>query len=181
MTSEKTRDWSRPLRNPFVIGWLVMLVLVLSVNLFMVNMAIVTNPGLVKTDLDHAERSVAQIIRMDNKLKSLGWHLELNIPLLTQNQPQAVQARIATRDGKTIVGDRATLFYYRPADKHFDGKVELKRDSEGVFTGTLKLPLKGKWDVVLEVDKDKDTYQLGRSLWVREAPSVPSKQGGAHP
>jgi nitrogen fixation protein FixH len=50
----KRKDWSQPLKNPFVIGWLVMLVLVLSVNLFMVNMAIVTNPGLVKNDLYHA-------------------------------------------------------------------------------------------------------------------------------
>ncbi len=179
MTHEKTKDWSRPLRNPFVIGWLVMLVLVLSVNLFMVNMAIVTNPGLVKTDLDHAERSVAQIIRMDNKLKSLGWHLELNIPMLTQNQPQPIQARIATRDGKTIVGDRATLFYYRPADKHFDGQLVLTRNAEGVFTGTLTLPLKGKWDVVLEIYKDKDTYQLGRSLWVSEDKGNEKKTTGA--
>ncbi|SIN69333.1 Nitrogen fixation protein FixH [Sulfurivirga caldicuralii] len=168
MTTEKKRDWSRPLRNPFVIGWLVMLVLVLSVNLFMVNMAIVTNPGLVKTDLDHAEQSVAQIIRMDRKLESLGWHLELNIPLLTQNERVPVEARIATRDGHTIVGDKATLFYYRPADKRFDGQVEMIRNKDGVFTGSLKLPLKGKWDVVLEIHKGEDTYQLGRSLWVQE-------------
>jgi len=172
MSQPNRKDWSRPLRNPFIIGWLVMLVVVLSVNLFMVNMAIVTNPGLVKTDLDHAERSVAQIIRMDNKLKRLGWHLELNIPLLTQNAPQTIQARIATRSGKTIVGDTATLFYYRPADKRYDGQVQLKRDAEGVFIGTLTLPLKGKWDVVLEIHKDKDVYQLGRSLWVREARSA---------
>lgn len=168
MITEKKKDWSRPLRNPFVIGWLVMLVLVLSVNLFMVNMAIVTNPGLVKTDLDHAERSVAQIIRMDHKLAAMGWHLELTIPMLTQNKPQPVQARIATREGETIVGDRATLFYYRPADKRFDGKIQLKRNKAGIFTGTLSLPLKGKWDVVLEIHKENDTYQLGRSLWVQE-------------
>jgi nitrogen fixation protein FixH len=175
----KKRDWSRPLRNPFVIGWLVMLVLVLSVNLFMVNMAIVTNPGLVKTDLDHAERSVAQIIRMDNKLKSLGWHLELNISVLTQDEQVPVEARIATRDGHTIVGDKATLFYYRPSDAHFDGQVELSRDRDGVFTGSLKLPLKGKWDVVLEIHKGEDTYQLGRSLWVqqKDTPNTAAETG----
>lgn len=168
MTTQERKNWSHPLRNPFVIGWLVMLVLVLSMNLFMVNMAIVTNPGLVKTDLDHAERSVAQIIRMDNKLSAFGWHLELAIPRLTQNQSIPVQARIATKSGETIVADQATLFYYRPADQNFDGQIQLTRNKAGVFTGTLSLPLKGKWDVVLEILKGEDTYQLGRSLWVGE-------------
>ncbi|WP_294949660.1 FixH family protein [Sulfurivirga sp.] len=168
MSGEK-KDWSRPWRNPFVIGWLVMLVLVLSVNLFMVNMAIVTNPGLVKTDLDHAEASVVEILRREKDLQSKGWALDLKIPLLTQNEPAPVQARIYIKDGgATVVGDSATLFYYRPADKRQDGQIVLKRQPDGTFAGILKLPLKGKWDVVLEITKDGETYQLGRSLWVEE-------------
>jgi nitrogen fixation protein FixH len=112
-------------------------------------------------------------------LKSLGWHLELNISVLTQDEQVPVEARIATRDGHTIVGDKATLFYYRPSDAHFDGQVELSRDRDGVFTGSLKLPLKGKWDVVLEIHKGEDTYQLGRSLWVqqKDTPNTAAETG----
>ena len=170
------RDWSRPWKNPFVIGWFVMLILVLSVNLFMVNMAIVTNPGLVKTDLDHAEEHVVEILRRERQLESKGWALDLQIPNLTQNQAQTVTARIRTRDGATVVADRAILFYYRPADKNRDGQVELSRQADGTFTGTLKLPLKGKWDVVLEIHKGEELYQLGRSLWVQPDKSAPAKR-----
>ncbi len=165
----KEKDWSRPLRNPFIIGWLVMLVLVLSVNLFMVNMAIVTNPGLVKNDLDHAEASVVDILRRQRDLESKGWSLDLQIPLLEENKAAPIRARIMTRDGSTVVGDGAVLFFYRPADKRQDGHVVLKRQPDGSFAGELKLPLKGKWDVVLEIRKGDMTYQLGRSLWVQDA------------
>ncbi len=165
----KQKDWSKPLKNPFIIGWLVMLVLVLSVNLFMVNMAIVTNPGLVKNDLDHAEASVADILRREKDLQSRGWSLDLQIPLLTQNRPVTVRARIQTRDGGTVVAERAVLYYYRPADRRQDGQIELARQPDGTFSGQLELPLKGKWDVVLEITKDGTTYQLGRSLWVQAA------------
>ena len=170
------RNWSRPWKNPFVIGWFVMLILVLSVNLFMVNMAIVTNPGLVKTDLDHAEEHVAEILRRERQLENKGWALDLQIPKLTQNQAQTITARIHTRDGATVVADQATLFYYRPADKNQDGQVALTRQADGTFTGTLKLPLKGKWDVVLEIHKGKDLYQLGRSLWVEPEKTAPAKR-----
>jgi len=163
------KDWSRPLKNPFVIGWLVMLVLVLSVNMFMVNMAIVTNPGLVKNDLDHAEASVVEILRRQQDLEAKGWSMDLQIPLLQEKKPVDIQARIMTRDGVTIVGDEAILFYYRPADQSQGGQVKLTRQPDGSFTGELTLPLKGKWDVVLEIKKGEMTYQLGRSLWVEEA------------
>lgn len=170
------RNWSRPWKNPFVIGWFGMLVLVLSVNLFMVNMAIVTNPGLVKTDLDHAEEHVAEILRRERLLESRGWALDLQIPRLVQNQPQSIMARIRTRDGATVVADRATLFYYRPADQQQDGQVELTRQADGTFSGTLKLPLKGKWDVVLEIHKGEELYQLGRSLWVQPEQTAPAER-----
>jgi nitrogen fixation protein FixH len=106
------------------------------------------------------------VLRRQRDLESRGWALDLQIPLLQQNKPTPVQARIMTRDGSTVVGDQAILFYYRPADKRQDGQVELKRQADGSFVGELNLPLKGKWDVVLEIKKGDTTYQLGRSLWV---------------
>lgn len=169
------KRWDKPLKNPFVIGWLVMLVLVLSVNLFMVNMAIVTNPGLVKNDLDHAEASVVQILQREKKLEALGWALDLQLPIMKQGEPAQVVARIYDKKrGGTIVGDEATLFYYRPADKRADGQVILKRQPDGTFAGTLQLPLKGKWDLILEIKKGEDLFQLGRSIWVQE--KEPAKQ-----
>ncbi len=164
------KRWDKPLKNPFVIGWLVMLVLVLSVNLFMVNMAIVTNPGLVKNDLDHAEASVVDMLRREMKLKNLGWALDLQMPVLIQHAPAQVVARIYDKKrGATIVGDEAVLFYYRPSDPSADGQITMTRQPDGTFTGTLALPLKGKWDVILEIKKGEDVYQLGRPIWVQES------------
>ncbi|WP_232023459.1 FixH family protein [Thiomicrorhabdus aquaedulcis] len=62
------RDWSVAWKNPFIIGWAVILTVVLTVNFFMVSMAIVTNPGLVIDDFTNRVKTW-----MSSWLKTKKW------------------------------------------------------------------------------------------------------------
>jgi nitrogen fixation protein FixH len=165
----KQKDWSVAWKNPFVVGWFVILVIVVSVNFFMVSMAIVTFPGLTISDYYEKGQDMGQIIARRKKMEALGWDMDINIPILTQGKSQQVVVTVRDKSGKAMDVDTAILYYYRPSDKNYDGQLKLAHSSKtGVYQGTINLPLKGKYDFVMEVTKGKDVFNLGRSVMVQD-------------
>lgn len=171
-TPEKTRDWSVAWKNPFVLMWFGILVIVLTVNFFMVSMAIVTAPGLTIPDYYEKGKDMGKIIAQREHMKQLGWQMNIDLPILTQGKDQQVIVTVLDKSGRKMNVDTAVLYYYRPSDKNFDGKLPLKTTgSTGVYQGVINLPLKGKYDIVMEVTKNKEVFNLGRSIMVQDKAS----------
>lgn len=169
LTPEKKRDWSIAWKNPFVIGWISILIVVVTVNFFMVSMAIVTAPGLTISDYYEKGKDMGKIIAMREHMKQLGWKLNIDLPILTQGKDQSFDVTVLDKSGKAMNVDTAILYYYRPSDKNYDGQLTLKPGAgTGVYQGKIKLPLKGKYDLVMEVTKGKEVFNLGRSIMVQE-------------
>lgn len=168
-TTEKKRDWSVAWKNPFVLMWFGILVVVVTVNFFMVSMAIVTAPGLTIPDYYEKGKDMGKIIALREHMKELGWQMDIDLPLVTQNKDQSVKVTVRDKSGRAMNVDTAVLYYYRPSDKNYDGELKLTHGTDtGVYTGTLNLPLKGKYDLVMEVTKGKEVFNLGRSIMVQE-------------
>lgn len=164
-----TRDWSVAWKNPLVIFWFVILLIVLMVNFFMVSMAVVTNPGLVIDDYYERGKNHAEIMAKRIESEKLGWQLNVDMPLLTEGKAQSVQLSIMDKQNQQMNVDTATLYYYRPSDRNLDGSIELaKSDQNGVYKAEFMLPLKGKWDLIVEVVKGEDKYSIGRSIMVQD-------------
>lgn len=169
LTPAKKRDWSIAWKNPFVIGWISILIVVVTVNFFMVSMAIVTAPGLTISDYYEKGKDMGKIIAMREHMKQLGWKLNVDLPILTQGRDQNFSVTVLDKSGKTMNVDTAILYYYRPSDKNYDGELKLKPSSRmGIYQGKINLPLKGKYDLVMEVTKGKEVFNLGRSIMVQE-------------
>lgn len=171
MTKAKqdTRDWSVAWKNPFVIVWFVILVIVLSVNFFMVSMAIVTNPGLVVEDYYEQGKRMDVVLAQQQRMEKIGWQLNIDVPILSEGKPDLVKLHVVDKDNKPIDVETAILYYYRPSDKNLDGQVTLdKTDNAGEYTKEFSLPKKGKWDLIMEVTKGDIRINMGRSIMVQD-------------
>ncbi|WP_029406597.1 FixH family protein [Thiomicrorhabdus sp. Milos-T2] len=166
---QDTRDWSVAWKNPFVIAWVVILVIVLSVNFFMVSMAIVTNPGLVVDDYYEQGKHMDEILAEQKRMEKIGWQLNVNLPILTESKADEVKLSVVDKEGNPIDVEKAILYYYRPSDRNLDGQITMKKmDGMGQYEQTITLPLKGKWDLIMEVTKGDIRINVGRSIMVQD-------------
>ena len=169
--AEKTdqRDWSNVWKNPFVIAWVTILTIVLAVNFFMVSMAIVTNPGLVIEDFYEKGKNMDKILAERKRMEALGWQLNVDLPLMSEGKSQLVTLKVTDKDGQPLAVDTAVLYYYRPSDKNLDGEQALSPAGQtGVYSTEFSLPLKGKWDLIMEVNQGDNRYSIGRSIMVQD-------------
>lgn len=163
------RDWSVAWKNPFVIFWVLILLTVLMVNFFMVSMAIVTNPGLVIDNFYERGQNHAATLAKRQEMDKMGWQLKVDLPELSEAKAEIIQLQILDKNNQAFDVDSATLYYYRPSNLNLDGSVELIRtESTGHYVTEFSLPLKGKWDFIVEVIKGDKKVSIGQSFMVKD-------------
>jgi len=166
---QDTRDWSIAWKNPFVIAWFVILLIVLTVNFFMVSMAIVTNPGLVIDDYYEQGKRMDVILAEQRRMEQIGWQLEIDMPVLKEGESKHITLNVLDKESNPISVDTAILYFYRPSDRTLDGKIEMKPLSgTGQYEQEFSLPLKGKWDLIMEVTQGETRFNIGRSIMVQD-------------
>ena len=166
---EDTRDWSVAWKNPFVIAWMVILVVVLAVNFFMVSMAIVTNPGLVIDDYYEQGKRMDVILAEQKRMEKIGWQFNIDMPILSEGKSQTVTLQVLDKNNQPFDVDSAMLYYYRPSDRELDGEIKmLPTGNTGEYQQEFSLPLKGKWDLIMEVEKGDIRFNVGRSIMVQD-------------
>lgn len=168
-TPVANKNWSVAWKNPFVIFWFAIMIIVLFVNFFMVSMAIVTMPGLTVPDFYEKGKNMSSILEKRKHMETLGWEMQIDLPILEAGKDQMVTLKMIDKEGRLFNVDSAVLYFYRPSDIKYDGELTLQSTGEsGVYQGILNLPIKGKYDLVMEVTKGEEVYNLGRSIMVQE-------------
>lgn len=163
------RDWSVAWKNPFVISWFVILTVVVSVNFFMVSMAIVTNPGLVVEDFYEKGKNMSESLAHQKRMDEMGWQFQVDMPILKEGKTDIVTLKVLDKEGQALPIDTAVLYYYRPSDKKLDGEQVLSpTGSVGEFSSQFTLNTKGKWDLLIEVKQGDLTNRIGRSIMVQD-------------
>lgn len=154
------------LRNPWVLGWIGAIVLVLLVNVGFIVTAIVTNPGLVDKNYYQRGRDLeAEIVSMRRAYKRLGWQMTLAAeqpPVL--GQPTRYTFRVVDREGRPVEGDRAVISAYRPSDAKADFRGEMQRIAPGLYSADLTFPLKGRWELIATLHKGKDALHVTQHI-----------------
>lgn len=167
---QDTRNWSVAWKNPFVIAWMVILTTVLIVNFFMVSMAIVTNPGLVIDDFYEQGKNMDELLAKNKKMEEMGWQLKTELPILQEGKADTVTLQVLDKQGNAMAVDSAILYFYRPSDRKLDGKLQLTavEGQLGAFSAPISFPLKGKWDLIMEVTQGELVFNMGRSIMVKD-------------
>lgn len=158
----------RALRNPWVLGWLALVAVVLGVNIFMITLAFVTNPGLVSKDYYEKGRSYERTVQSRMAARSaLGWDLALEAPgQIVLQRPAAFRLHVADKVGLPLGGAEVTMRAFRPSDADADFVMPLAEVTAGQYVGDLQFPLKGVWDLIVEVRQGENSYEIARRVSV---------------
>lgn len=156
----------RAFRNPWVLGWLGAIILVLGVNVTMITIAVLTNPGLVVEDYYEQGRDWEKTINSQLAARnSLGWQVSLQTPKPARAGQPGLYRFVATDQvGVPLTGAQVTLHLYRPSDASADFDVQLNEVRPGQYEASIAFPLKGIWDLNVKVIRGDDSYDVKRRL-----------------
>lgn len=152
----------RALRNPWVLSWIALVVIVLGVNIAMITLAVTTNPGLVDKDYYEKGRNFENNVHKQIAARNaLGWSGRLDIAdQLNRNKPAAVRFSIVDDKGLPLSGLKVALVNYRPSDANADFISDLKEFSPGQYETTVSYPLKGLWELTLRVTQQDQQFDM---------------------
>lgn len=159
------------LRNPWVLGWIGFVMIVLAVNVGLILLARSSNPGLVdKNYYDHGRDFERNSLKNSSARESLGWDARLETPdHIVMAQPASLRFTVMDNRGLPLSGAEITVTAYRPADAAADFQVAMHPVASGRYQTDIIFPLKGTWDLIVKVKRGADGYDLTRRISVHQS------------
>jgi nitrogen fixation protein FixH len=154
-------------RNPWVLGWIAMVTIVFSVNIYFITTAFTTTPGLVSKHYYDAGRDLEERINSRAAERSkLGWSLELETGEIHMARPATFRLGARDKAGKPLTGAQVVAHAYRPSDSAADFSTSLFEKSPGQYEAMVTFPLKGRWDLVVDVKQGESNSEVPRRIAV---------------
>ena len=153
-------------KNPWVLSWIGLIVVVLAVNITMVVLAIATNPGLIRSDYYERGRDVERTI-LTRLAEGPQWTMSIDLPADARAE-ETTKVRFAVVDkvGQPVSAERVTYFAYRPSDATRDFSAPMTQQAPGLYEAEVSFPLGGVWDTVVSIEQDGKEHTLGQRISV---------------
>ncbi|TVQ84974.1 MAG: nitrogen fixation protein FixH [Chromatiaceae bacterium] len=153
-------------RNPWVRAWIAMILVVFLVNMTMVALAFITNPGLVVADYYERGQQMEQTIAT-RLAETPQWTMSLDVPADIQAQaPRMLRFFVVDRAGQPVHLEQATFFAYRPSDAHQDFSRPMREEAPGRYAVEVSFPLPGVWDSLIEAHSDGAGHLFDQRIMV---------------
>ncbi len=161
-----SQNSKQALRNPWVLGWLGLLITVVLVNVAFIVTAFNTTPGLVDKDYYEKGRDVEKNFLKKKQMHArLGWEAKLTLPdEVYVAQETSFSVNVVDAAGMPLRGASARIQAYRPSDADADYITDMSVVADGVFQSRLSLPLKGIWDIRILVKRGEDEMEISRRI-----------------
>lgn len=159
-----SQDNPKALKNPWVLGWLALVVIVLAVNIGFISLAFITNPGLVdKNYYEKAEDYEENLVKYRTARASLGWNYQAAFPANPViNQKTLYRLSAVDKTGLPLAGAKINIVAYRPSDASADFEISLSEVDAGIYEGYITYPLKGIWEITTKIERGTDHYDFIR-------------------
>ena len=163
--NSKKQSWYK---SPWVIGWLLLVIIVLSVNAFMIYQSVNNYPGLVVDDFyergqDYEENIVT---KLENNQR---WETEFKLTDIHVNKKTVIDFAISDQHGKPAIAEKITLFAYRPANAKKDFSVAMTlSENKQYYQATLVFDSKGKWDLLASAVIDGTEVNYAKNIFVKD-------------
>ncbi len=166
MTNKISQDNPRAWRNPWVIGWVTLVAVVLLVNIVMISLAITTNPGLVSEDYYERGRDYEKNVTTKIAARhALAWSISADFPgSPVMNNNEKYRFTVVDKQGVPVSNGQVSASIYRPSDVNADFKVEMSEIVPGVYSGDINFPLKGRWEITISLKRGDDVYDFTRRV-----------------
>jgi len=163
-----SQDNKRAMRNPWVLGWLALLTTVIAVNVIFIVTAFKTSPGLVDEKYYEKGRDVEENFHKKMEARNrLGWDIQLQIPSeIMLGQATTYSVNIVDKVGLPVRDADVKLQAYRPSDASADILLPMETVTHGVYQTRISLPLKGIWDLKVQVTHGEDELDITRRISV---------------
>lgn len=162
-----SQENSQALRNPWVLGMLIFLLVFLAVNAVFIYTAFKTAPSLVVEDFYERGEAYEQMQEQIAREKALGWSGVLMVPANSRvNQVQTYEAFIQGKNSAGLLLDSVMLYAYRPSDKNADFSAEMHKSATGSYVTDISFNLPGTWDIIVEAKRGEDEFTITRRIQI---------------
>lgn len=148
-------------RNPWFLGMLAAILVVLGVNGAFIWLATHNSSSLVDREYSTRDRkSDAAVLNDLRAHKALAWKITIKQPKgITMNLPAAYEIGVADREGEPVSG-AMDVEAYRPSDAGRDFTTAFKEVSPGNYQGYISFPLKGYWELRIRIKRGEDLFEI---------------------
>ncbi|MDP2760002.1 MAG: FixH family protein [Sideroxyarcus sp.] len=149
------------LRNPWLLGMLGLILLVLTVNTIFIWFATHNQSTLVDREYKTKDRKTnTQMLSELGRQQALAWQTTINKPKeLIQGKPTLYQISIADKNGQPVSGEME-VEAYRASDASRDFVTLFKEVSAGNYQGYVNFPLKGYWELHIHLQRGADEFSV---------------------
>ena len=162
-----SQENNQALKNPWVLGVIGFLLVVISVNSFLIYMAFKQPPNLVVDNFYERGKAYAMKEAAVEQEKLLGWSGVVMAPPETRvNQRQPYEVLIQGKNSVALTLDSVTLFAYRPSDMTADFSVPMNQMSAGRYSADITFELPGNWDLIVEAKSGEDEFLITRRIYI---------------
>jgi len=157
-----SQDNPQALRNPWVIGWLAIIVVFLTVNALFAVMAVVSSPGLVVDDYYEQGRQYERnALKMLAAEKALQWEMNFEVPKkLKVGTPDVFRFSAVDKRGLPIKNANVSVLAYRPSDANADFVTLFEEIAPGLYQADIGFLLPGIWDIKLQITYEDIEYRM---------------------
>ena len=159
------------LRNPWLLGMIGAIILVLGVNSIFIWFATHNRSTLVDRDYNTKDRKTnAAVINDLQDQKALAWKAVVKQPkTIVTGSPAGYEISVVDREGVPVDGT-VEVTAYRASDESKDFSTVFREVSPGNYQGFLSFPLKGYWELRIRVKRGKEIFEVGTDKFMVAAP-----------
>ena len=156
-----SQDNKSGLRNPWFLGMLAAIIVVLGVNGAFIWLAMHKRSSLVDREYSTRDRkSDAAVLGDLRSHKALAWKTTIRQPKdITVNSPATYEIGVADREGDPVSG-AMEVEAYRPSDAGKDFATAFKEVLPGNYQGYINFPLKGYWELRIRIKRGEDVFEV---------------------
>ena len=148
------------LRNPWLLGMIALIVVVVAVNITFVWFTMKEGRSeLVERDYKTKDRKSNEAVLAELRThQALSWQTEIKKPKsIVVGVPTAYEIGITDRDGRPVSGVLA-VEAYRASDASKDFTTAFKEVAPGRYQGSINFPLKGYWELHIRVQRGEERF-----------------------
>ncbi len=140
-------------KSPVMMLMLALFITLVSATVYRIITALETHPGMVVEDAYETGERYGKTLENRNKLVQEGWKLELILPKIVTHNIKQTYTAISTKQGARFNKANAVAYFYRPLEMKYDFSLPMTKTDNGAYQVETILPLKGRWDLLVEVSK----------------------------
>jgi len=154
-------------KNPIMMLIVVLFSSLVIATIYRIMTAIDTNPGLVAENPYMIGKEYGSILNSAQVNIDEGWAVRIDMPdKINHTLKQQYKVAITKNDIK-IDNAKVTLYFYRPLEQRQDFKQEMMESAEYGFVAEVKLPLKGRWDIIAEGKIGEKILRIGKKIFAK--------------